>query len=52
VIPLVEASQMTSWIGAPREFFVCPVCACTSEEKHQENCEICGYPSERAESIS
>jgi rubrerythrin len=51
-IPLVEASQTDSWVGAPREFYVCPVCACTSEERHTDNCNVCGYPSERAESIS
>jgi rubrerythrin len=51
-IPLIEAAQTTSWVGAPREFYVCPVCACTSEERHADNCNICGYPSERAESIS
>ncbi len=51
-IPLVEASQTASWISATREFYVCPVCACTSGEKQAENCTICGYPSERAETIS
>ena len=51
-IPLVEAAQTTSWISAPREFYVCPVCACTSEKRQADNCAICGYPSERAEAIS
>lgn len=51
-IPLVEAGQTTSWIGAAREFYVCPVCACTSEQKTADNCTICGYPAERVESVS
>ena len=50
-IPLVEATQTASWVSALREFYVCPVCACTSEEKQAENCTICGYPSERVEAI-
>lgn len=51
-IPLVQTAQITSWIGAPREFYVCPVCACTSGEKQADNCGVCGYPSERAEAVS
>ncbi|MGA8731286.1 MAG: ferritin family protein [Terracidiphilus sp.] len=51
-IPVVEAAQAASWINSPREFYVCPVCACTSEKKEADNCGICGYPAERAEAIS
>lgn len=51
-IPLVEGAQTTSWISSARDFYVCPVCACTAEERHVENCLVCGYPSERAEAIS
>ncbi len=51
-IPLVEAAQTASWISATREFYVCPVCACTSEQKAADNCTICGYPAERVEAVS
>jgi rubrerythrin len=50
-IGLVEGGQTGSWISAARDFYVCPVCACTSEHKDAENCTICNYPSERLEAI-
>lgn len=50
-ISLVQAAQITSWIGAARDFYVCPVCARTSEKKEADNCATCGYPSERLEAI-
>jgi rubrerythrin len=49
-IALVEAEALGSWIANQRNFYVCPVCACTSHDK-TENCTICSYPSERVETI-
>jgi rubrerythrin len=48
---LVERAQTEAWISTAREFYVCPVCACTSEEREAENCAICSYPSDRLETI-
>ncbi|MDR3742000.1 MAG: rubrerythrin family protein [Terracidiphilus sp.] len=48
---LCFANVTDSWIGAQREFYVCPVCACTSEIRTQDNCGICQYPAERLEAI-
>jgi len=51
-IALVEAGKKDSWVGAAREFYVCPVCGYTSEtpEEH-ERCPICNVPWERFETI-
>ncbi len=51
-IAAVESGQSDSWVKSPRDFFVCPVCACTSEEREPMNCPICQYPSDRLETIS
>ncbi len=50
-IALVETNHKDSWISAARDFFVCPVCAGTSENNTMENCAICSYPAERMEAI-
>ena len=50
-ILLVEAAQAGSWVDASRDFFVCPVCACTSRVREGDNCLICNYPSDRLETI-
>jgi len=50
-LDLCLKNQLESWIGAARDFFVCPVCACTSEQKTEDNCGICQYPAERFETI-
>lgn len=51
-LELCADNQTASWIGTQREFYVCPVCACTSEERIQDNCGICQYPADRLEAIS
>jgi rubrerythrin len=51
-IAAVQSSQSDSWVNSPREFYVCPVCACTSEEREPMNCPICQYPSDRLETIT
>ncbi len=48
---LIEANEAQSWIGSRREFFVCPVCACTSKERPENNCSVCNYPADRFEAI-
>lgn len=50
-IHLVENNELRSWIGARRDFYVCPVCACTSKEPPELNCGVCNYPSDRLEAI-
>jgi rubrerythrin len=50
-IMLLESETTNSWIAEARHFYVCPVCACTSESPAQDNCIICSYPAERAEAI-
>jgi rubrerythrin len=50
-LTLCTEGSNDTWIAAPRDFYVCPVCACTSEEKAADNCTICQYPAERAEAI-
>lgn len=50
-LDLCETNQLQSWINAARDFFVCPVCACTSEHKTEDNCPICQYPADRLETI-
>ena len=50
-IGLVESVQPGAWIGTTCDFFVCPVCACTSKVREDDNCTICNYPSERLETI-
>ena len=51
-IALVEAGKKDSWVGAAREFYVCPVCGYTSEtpEEH-ERCPVCNVAWERFETI-
>lgn len=50
-LELCATNQTDSWIGTPREFYVCPVCACTSDSRTTDNCGICQYPAERLESV-
>jgi rubrerythrin len=50
-LDLFQTNQMESWIRSARDFFVCPVCACTSEHKTDDNCGICQYPADRLETI-
>jgi len=38
-------------IGEAHDFFVCPVCACTSRNLPEEYCTICNYPSVRVETV-
>jgi rubrerythrin len=51
-IAAVEAGKPSSWIWTEREFYVCPVCAYTTEiEEEQENCPVCNATWERFEII-
>ena len=51
-IELLEAGKTDSWIGAAREFYVCPVCGYTSEtEEEHERCPVCHCLWERFEII-
>jgi rubrerythrin len=50
-IDLFDKKQPSTWIGKARDFYVCPVCACTSELAETDNCAICQYPSDRLEAI-
>ena len=49
-IALLVGGKKDSWIGAAREFYVCPVCGYTSEtEEEHERCPVCNCPWERFE---
>jgi rubrerythrin len=51
-IALLQGGKKDSWIGAVREFYVCPVCGYTSEtEEEHERCPVCNCPWERFEII-
>jgi len=51
-IALVEAGKKDSWIGAARDFYVCPVCGYTSETPDErERCPVCNVLWERFETI-
>jgi len=51
-IALLEAGKTDSWIGAARNFYVCPVCGYTSEtpEEH-DRCPVCNLLWEKFEVI-
>jgi rubrerythrin len=51
-IALLEGGKLDSWIGAARDFYVCPVCGYTSEtEEEHERCPVCNCPWEKFEVI-
>jgi rubrerythrin len=50
-IGLMLRNDVHSWISTRREFLVCPVCACTSKERPDDNCSVCNYPADRLEAI-
>ena len=51
-IALLAEGKLDSWIGAAREFYVCPFCGFTSEtEEEHERCPVCKCPWERFEII-
>lgn len=51
-IALLQGGKMDSWIGAARDFYVCPVCGYTSEtEEEHERCPVCNCPWEKFEII-
>ena len=51
-IALLQGDNLNSWIGATREFYVCPVCGYTSEtEEEHERCPVCNTRWERFEII-
>jgi rubrerythrin len=51
-IALLQGGKVDSWIGAAREFYVCPVCGYTSEtEEEHEHCPVCNCLWEKFEII-
>ena len=50
-ITLLIGGKKDSWIGAARDFYVCPVCGYTSETEEHERCPVCNCPWERFEII-
>jgi rubrerythrin len=51
-IALLAGGKLDSWIGAARDFYVCPVCGYTSEnEEEHERCPVCNAPWERFEIV-
>ena len=52
VVALLEAGEKESWIGAAREFFVCPACGYTSKTLEAEKfCPVCRGSQERFEAV-
>ena len=52
VVALIEAGKQDSWIGAAREFFVCPGCGYTVKTLEQDDfCPVCRCPQERFEAV-
>lgn len=50
-LQLLQDQAPDSRLYDAHDFFVCPVCACTSRNVPEENCDICCYPSARVETI-
>lgn len=51
-VALIEGRKTNSWIGAAREFYVCPVCGYTSKtHEEDENCPVCHCSQKRFESV-
>jgi rubrerythrin len=51
-IALLEAVKKDSWIGAARDFYVCPVCGYTSEDPNEhDRCPVCNALWEKFEII-
>ena len=51
-IALLAGGKKDTWIGAVRDFYVCPVCGYTSEtEEEHERCPVCNCPWERFEIV-
>jgi rubrerythrin len=51
-IALLEAGKKDSWVGAPRDFYVCPVCGYTSETPDEhDRCPVCNCPWAKFETI-
>ena len=51
-ITLLVGGKKDSWIGAARDFYVCPVCGYTSEtEEEHERCPVCNCPWEKFEIV-
>jgi rubrerythrin len=51
-IALVEAGKRDSWAGAVRDFYVCPACGYTTENREEhERCPVCNMPLEKFEVI-
>lgn len=51
-IALMQGGATDSWIGAARDFYVCPVCGYTSEtEEEHERCPVCNCPWEKFEIV-
>lgn len=51
-IDLMDDAVADAWTRDRRIFYVCPVCAGTSQKIFEDNCTICSYPTERAEEIN
>lgn len=51
-VALLQGGKRDSWIGAARDFYVCPVCGYTSEtEEEHERCPVCNCPWEKFEIV-
>jgi rubrerythrin len=51
-IKLVETGNKSDWVGAAKDFYVCPVCGYTSETPDEhERCPVCNCPWAKFEVI-
>ncbi|MGH9519244.1 MAG: hypothetical protein ACRD2D_06320, partial [Terriglobales bacterium] len=51
-IAQIESGDAGSWVFTARDFYVCPMCAFTSQQKVESNCPVCGDPAERFETTA
>lgn len=51
-VALLEAGNKDSWIGAAREFLVCPVCGYTAKTiEEDDDCPVCRCSQDRFEAV-
>ena len=51
-VALIESGKTDSWVGAVREFFVCPTCGYTSKSHDEDDyCPVCHCSQERFEAV-
>lgn len=50
-IKLMESGDTNSWLNTARDFYVCPACGYTSENRENDHCPVCKCPWEKFEVV-